>query len=70
MRCGAPDNSHSTSCIIQLAVGVKRATPSEAAAPFSPLRGGEVLPSSSPAHVLAGYRGGRIRRYRKGEDGK
>ncbi len=61
-RCGAPKQLQLSS---HLAVGVKRATLSEAATPqFSPRGGSGVLPRPLPS--LAGYKGERIKRFKGG----
>lgn len=66
MRCGAP-KSHLLSCSLCRAVGVKRATQSEAALPISPRNTGGVLPRPP---VIAGYKGQRIKRYGVRDDDK
>ena len=66
MRCGA--SKHLLSCSLKSAVGVKRATQSEAALHISLRTASGVLPSPLAVPPTAGYRGQRIKRRLNGNE--
>lgn len=66
MRCGAP--KHLLSCNLKSAVGVKRATQSEAALHIPLHKASGVLPSPLVLSPLAGYKGQRIKRRLNGDE--